>query len=150
MKSKLLPLDIQWINPVISIERVAHTHPWPKTMLEQSPDKLAYNRVLIVDGDVVGYFYSQCVAGEASLLNIAVAPIYQGQGYGKQLLSAFIECTKGANAQEAWLEVRASNVNAIKFYESQGFNESDRRYNYYPTMSGRHEDALIMSYWFEK
>ncbi|MGF1867772.1 ribosomal protein S18-alanine N-acetyltransferase [Enterovibrio norvegicus] len=148
MNAELLTLDEQWFDAVIKIERAAHSHPWAESMLAQAETKFACNRVLVVDGDVVGYFYGQCVAGEASLLNIAVAQTQQGKGYGKQLLLAFIDCMQSAGAQEAWLEVRESNVNAIRLYESQGFNEFDRRFDYYPIAGGR-EDALIMSYWFE-
>jgi ribosomal-protein-alanine N-acetyltransferase len=43
-----------------------------------------------------------------------------------------------------FLEVRPSNPNAIKLYQSLGFNEIGRRKDYYPARKGR-EDALVMA-----
>lgn len=148
MTTELLPLDSRWHDSVIAIEKSAHSHPWAESLLAKAEGKFDRNRVLVENGDVIGYFFAQCVAGEASLLNIAVSPAYQGKGYGKQLILAFLDCMREAGGQEAWLEVRESNRAAIGLYESVGFNEFDRRYDYYPSASGR-EDALIMSYWFE-
>ncbi|OEE85691.1 ribosomal-protein-alanine N-acetyltransferase [Enterovibrio norvegicus FF-162] len=148
MKTEILPMDDRWLDAVVSIERAAHSHPWAESLLRKPPTKFGCNRVLVMNDDVVGYFFAQCVAGEASLLNIAIAPMYQGKGFGKELLSGFLACMRKMDAQEAWLEVRESNQAAIKLYEALEFNEFDRRYGYYPTKAGK-EDALIMSYWFE-
>ncbi|MDF2185181.1 ribosomal protein S18-alanine N-acetyltransferase [Grimontia hollisae] len=148
MNPDILPMDSQWLDEVVRIEQAAHSHPWAESLLRKPESKFGCNRVLVVNQTLVGYFFAQCVAGEASLLNIAVSPDYQGQGYGKILLQAFLDCMKEMGGEEAWLEVRESNKAAIRLYESLGFNEFDRRYDYYPSATGR-EDALIMSYWFE-
>jgi len=42
-----------------------------------------------------------------------------------------------------FLEVRVSNRNAIRLYESTGFNEMAIRPRYYPAANGR-EDAMLM------
>lgn len=102
---------------------------------------------MLVDDEVVGYFYAQNIVGEVTLLNIAVAPHHQGKGYGKALIEHFLLVCEQAKAESAWLEVRESNVNAFGLYEWVGFNEVDRRRNYYPTATGK-EDAIIMSYIF--
>lgn len=145
--TQLLPID-QYLEQIIDIEKKAHTHPWSENLLKKAEGKFDCHRVFVQNDLVIGYFYSQCVAGEASLLNIAIAPEFQGQGFGKQLLEQYLSEMKLKQASEVWLEVRESNKIAIKLYESIGFNEFDRRYDYYPTAQGR-EDALIMSYWFE-
>ncbi|HHT7854957.1 TPA: GNAT family N-acetyltransferase, partial [Pasteurella multocida] len=44
-----------------------------------------------------------------------------------------------------WLEVRESNIAAQKLYEQLGFNEVDRRKNYYPTPHGQRENAIVMA-----
>ena len=62
-------------------------------------------------------------------------------------MEAFLDICEEDQADRAWLEVRESNSNAFGLYESIGFNEVDRRINYYPTKSGK-EDAIIMSYIF--
>jgi ribosomal-protein-alanine N-acetyltransferase len=107
----------------------------------------ACHHVLLVDGVLVGYFYAQNIVGEVTLLNIAVDPDQQGNGYGKLLVEHFLSISESAKAESAWLEVRESNVAALSLYESLGFNELDRRFNYYPTQKGK-EDAIIMSYLF--
>jgi hypothetical protein len=44
-------------------------------------------------------------------------------------------------ASSVYLEVRLSNITAIKLYEKLGFREIGRRSNYYPDSK---EDALVM------
>lgn len=148
MNAKLCPIDPKWLDEVVRIEALAHSSPWAESLLKKPETKFDCHRVLVKNAQLIGYFYAQCVAGEASLLNIVVAPDFQGNGYGKQLLTEFLNCMRSLGAQEAWLEVRESNCAAISLYQALEFNEFDRRINYYPTPNG-HEDALIMSYWFE-
>ena len=63
------------------------------------------------------------------------------------LLILFVDTCEALNAETAWLEVRESNTNAFQLYLKNGFNEVDRRLNYYPTESGK-EDAIIMCRFF--
>ncbi|NRB68225.1 MAG: ribosomal protein S18-alanine N-acetyltransferase [Vibrio sp.] len=144
---KLLPLAETHLESVYSIEIQAHTHPWTETMIRDVTNRGACHHVLIDDDKVVGYFYAQNIIGEVTLLNIAVDPTLQGKGYGKQLIESFLALCEQRNAESAWLEVRESNTRAAHLYESAGFNEVDRRRNYYPTSEGN-EDAIIMSYIF--
>lgn len=140
-------MDNEHISAVQSIEQLAHSHPWKPSMIAELNGRGAFNYVLMVAGQVVGYFYAQNIVGEVSLLNIAVAPEHQGKGYGRVLLSEFLKQCESRNAESAWLEVRASNHAAISLYLAQGFNEVDRRRDYYPAAQGR-EDAVIMSHYF--
>ncbi len=143
----LLPLTNAHLDSVYSIETQAHTHPWSETMIRDVTSRGACHHVLM-DGDkVVGYFYAQNIVGEVTLLNIAVDPAQQGRGYGKQLIESFLIMCEQLKAESAWLEVRESNTRAANLYEAVGFNEVDRRVNYYPTATGK-EDAIIMSYIF--
>ncbi len=143
----LLPLSGEHLDQVWMIERSAHTHPWSENMIRDVNSRGACHHVLVAEGEVVGYFYAQNIVGEVTLLNIAVNPSLQGKGYGKQLMQAFLDMCESSKAESAWLEVRESNQSAFGLYESIGFNEVDRRINYYPTASGK-EDAIIMSYIF--
>lgn len=145
--SILHPMSHKHLETVWQIERDAHSHPWSETMVRDLDSRGACHHVLLEDEDVVGYFYAQNIVGEVTLLNIAVKPSQQGKGYGKKLMTEFLAMCKAQKAQSAWLEVRESNTAAYGLYESLGFNEVDRRVNYYPTQSGK-EDAIIMSYIF--
>ncbi|MCG9678175.1 MULTISPECIES: ribosomal protein S18-alanine N-acetyltransferase [Vibrio] len=143
----LLPLAEAHLDSVYSIETQAHSHPWSEAMIRDVTSRGACHHVLLDDNTVVGYFYAQNIVGEVTLLNIAVDPTQQGKGYGKQLIESFLTMCEQLNAESAWLEVRESNTRAANLYEAVGFNEVDRRVNYYPTTTGK-EDAIIMSYIF--
>ena len=145
MIEQFAPLMPEHHDAVWRIEQIAHAFPWAESMIRKEPNQLAANFVWLVGNKVVGYLYGQNVVGEVTVLNLAIDPEYQGKGYGKKLLQAFIEAMKAAKGEEIWLEVRASNTRAYQLYESLGFNEINRREGYYPSANGR-EDALVMTY----
>ncbi|RJX70459.1 ribosomal-protein-alanine N-acetyltransferase [Vibrio sinensis] len=147
MTQQITALSTEHLDSVWRIEQLAHTHPWSETMIRNVKSRGAMHYVLIIDNHVVGYFYAQNIVGEVTLLNIAIDPGQQGKGYGKFLLEEFVTLCEQASAESAWLEVRASNTVAHQLYLNSGFNEVDRRINYYPSAQGR-EDAIIMSYFF--
>ncbi|WP_261823648.1 ribosomal protein S18-alanine N-acetyltransferase [Vibrio neonatus] len=141
----LIPLASTHLDSVWQIESTAHTHPWKRSMIDDLASRGAMHFAFENDEQLVGYFYAQNIVGEVTLLNIAVAPEKQGQGIGTQLIESFIELCESQDVESIWLEVRDSNKKAQTLYLNAGFNEVDRRTNYYPTASGR-EDAIIMSY----
>ncbi|HCG8431749.1 TPA: ribosomal protein S18-alanine N-acetyltransferase [Vibrio parahaemolyticus] len=149
MTIEILPMCSEHVEQVWQIEQQAHSHPWAESLVRDLSSRGACHHVMVEDGSVVGYFYAQNIVGEVTLLNIAVAPALQGKGYGQKLLGAFLNHCEQAKADSAWLEVRESNRPAIHIYEQAGFNEVDRRYDYYPAKTGNgKEDAIIMSYLF--
>lgn len=79
-------------------------------------------------GDVVGFMVSRATGpGERELLNVAVAPAMRRHGVARRLLAEALH-----NRQDMWfLEVRESNVAAIRLYESSGFRTMGHRKNYY-------------------
>ncbi len=79
---------------------------------------------------------------EAEIYNIAVSPGFQCKGAGAFLLNNFVELFANCAKINIWLEVRRSNVRAVKFYEAHGFNVSHARTNYYAAPA---EDALVMN-----
>lgn len=149
MTVEILPMCSEHVEQVWQIEQQAHSHPWAESLVRDLSSRGACHHVMVEDCSVVGYFYAQNIVGEVTLLNIAVAPALQGKGYGQKLLDAFLNHCEQAKADSAWLEVRESNHPAIHIYEQVGFNEVDRRYDYYPAKTGNgKEDAIIMSYLF--
>ena len=147
MTLQFTPLALEHLDQVWAIEQVAHSHPWAESMIRDLNSRGASHHVMIENDQVVGYFYGQNIVGEVTMLNLAVDPARQGKGYGKALVAHFLDVCEQAKAESAWLEVRESNQRAFALYESAGFNELDRRRNYYPTQKGK-EDAIIMSYIF--
>jgi ribosomal-protein-alanine N-acetyltransferase len=85
--------------------------------------------------------FAQNGGPEWELENIAVLPEFRRHGLGRRLLSALIKQARLQGAERIFLEVRVSNLAAIRLYELAGFQQLGRRKGYYlnPT-----EDALIL------
>jgi len=88
-----------------------------------------------------GYVIARAVAGEAEILNLAVAPEVRGRGLGGRLLDAMLDLLRRAKVREVFLEVRRGNAPAQALYASRGFEVVGQRANYY-----RHpvEDAIVL------
>jgi ribosomal-protein-alanine N-acetyltransferase len=99
--------------------------------------------VLAEDGkdNVVGFSLYRTIADDAELLLLAVSPDCQRQGIGRDLLGHFIEDAKKNGADRIHLEVRDGNP-AIRLYEAAGFEQANRRRNYYHGRGGGQFDAL--------
>lgn len=96
------------------------------------------------DRELVGHAVLACQVDEAHLLNICVAPAWQGIGYGQRLLRRMIDVARWHAVSRMLLEVRPSNAVAVHVYRRHGFEEIGRRPRYYPARQGR-EDALVMA-----
>ena len=98
--------------------------------------------VLAEDGDnVVGFSLYRTIAEDSELLLLAVHPDSRGHGIGHQLLSHFVEDSKKKGANRIHLEVRDGN-SAIDLYRAAGFEQVNRRRNYYRGRGGGSFDAL--------
>jgi len=99
--------------------------------------------VLAEDGEanVVGFSLYRTIVDDAELLLLAVEPNSRGKGIGRQLLSNFIADAKSSGATRVHLEVRDGNP-AIQVYETAGFEQANRRRNYYRGRNGAAFDAL--------
>ncbi|MBM4295331.1 MAG: GNAT family N-acetyltransferase, partial [Deltaproteobacteria bacterium] len=63
------------------------------------------------------------------------------RGVGRALLAEALRRAREEGAGAAWLEVRPSNTDALKLYESFGFMEVGVRPKYY---GDNQEDALVL------
>lgn len=80
-------------------------------------------------------------ANDVDLYNIAVRPEDRRSGLGSRLLAELLGHIRPHGVGNIWLEVRASNLAAIRFYESQGFFPELTRPNFYTAPV---ESAVIM------
>jgi ribosomal-protein-alanine N-acetyltransferase len=101
--------------------------------------------MLMADFEVLGYFVAMKGVDEVHLLNITVAPEYQGQGWSRVLLDALAIWARGQAAEWLWLEVRVNNLRALRVYEAHGYRRVGQRKGYYPAVNGQREDAIVMS-----
>lgn len=90
---------------------------------------------------VAGFLVARELVGETEVLNFAVRADVRRQGIGSTLVDAAVEWSRGLGAEKVLLEVRASNIAAIRFYEGHGFVEAGRRAKYYAAPV---EDALVL------
>jgi ribosomal-protein-alanine N-acetyltransferase len=140
----LRPMREGDVEAVHDVERRAYEFPWTAGIFRDClrADYIAW--VLERDGAILGYFLMSLAAGEAHVLNIAVAPEQQGRGHGRRMLRSLVHLARARGAQRIFLEVRPSNGGAIALYHREGFNEIGRRPRYYPARDGR-EDAIVMA-----
>jgi len=74
-------------------------------------------------------------------LTIAVHPQYRQRRLGSALLLYLLEEGGRLGAQRMFLEVRASNLQALRLYARLGFQKTMIRQGYY---SDNGEDALVL------
>ena len=138
---KMLPDDAEAVERV---EKACFAMPWSRKSFwqEASNDKAYY--LLAIDEEaeqlVIGYTGMWVLFDEAQITNVAVNPIYQNRGVGRQMMSAIMQIAKDKGANAMTLEVRPSNSSAVHLYESLGFKSVGRRRGYYEDG----EDAEIM------
>jgi ribosomal-protein-alanine N-acetyltransferase len=141
------PMVVSDVDEVFALETSVYPHPWSRGNFI---DSLAsgYNSWTLRDdaGALVGYFLLMPVVDEAHLLNVAVARERQREGLGLYLLDKVCACARGLLMESILLEVRPSNLRALKVYEQYGFAEIGRRKAYYPAHNGQREDAIVMRF----
>ena len=146
VEAQFEPLTEARLGEVVAIEGAAYEHPWTRGNFIDSLRSGYQAQLLGAQDAVLGYFVAMKGVDEVHLLNITVAPVYQGQGWGRVMLDALAIWSRGQGAQWLWLEVRISNARARQVYENYGFREVGLRRAYYPDNHGKREDAVVMSY----
>jgi len=127
---------------VFEIERLSFTTPWSKILFFNEIHKQrSIAKVATANGKVTGYICSNYVADEGHILNLAVHPDFRGKGIAKRLFRDILEELKERECRFLFLEVRASNIAARKFYEGFGFEVVGNRKGYYTQPK---EDAALM------
>ncbi len=140
---KLRPMRAADLDRIMEIEPVIYAHPWTRGNFEDSM-RVGYSCWVIDCGAVmVGYGVLMIGVREAHLLNLSVAPEWQGRGLGRSLLEHFLRIGRESDAQQMLLEVRPSNASARRLYADFGFRDISVRRGYYPGAGGR-EDAILM------
>jgi ribosomal-protein-alanine N-acetyltransferase len=94
------------------------------------------------NGEIAGFIVARRIANDLEILNFAVRPTARRQGIGAALLGETLRWGSAFSAEQAFLEVRASNLAALRFYEHHKFQVTGRRPSYYTAPI---EDALVLS-----
>lgn len=94
-----------------------------------------------IDSEIVGFAGIWIAIDEAHITNIVTKKSYRNKGIGKILLENIITLSNSLNLDSITLEVRESNIPAIKLYEKYNFKNLGIRKNYYENS----ENAIIMT-----
>ncbi|HJN15443.1 MAG TPA: ribosomal protein S18-alanine N-acetyltransferase [Armatimonadota bacterium] len=130
------------IEAIIAIENTSFSAPWPPEAFEEELSRrIATYLVAMTAGQLAGYAGMWCVAGEAHIMNIAVAPSRRRRGIGEALLLTLIDNARERGSALAYLERRESNDAAARLYAKLGFQAVGRRRRYYRDTG---EDAILM------
>ena len=139
-------MTVHDLPAVMAVEVSVYSHPWSRGNFI---DSLAAGYVAEVlragEAGLVGYFVALPGVDELHLLNITVAPAWQGLGHGLSLLDAVQSQARTRSLATLWLEVRVGNQRARDLYRRLGYAEVGLRRNYYPAAAGQREDAVVMS-----
>ncbi len=135
---EMIDLDVP---AVANIERLSFASPWSEdALMKELGNTLACYYILESNEQLLGYIGTWIIFDEAQITNVAVHPEFQGNGFGRKILSYFFVQMKAKGMNVITLEVRPSNDHAIMLYKSFGFREIGRRKEYY---LDNKEDALI-------
>ncbi len=141
---RFVPLDRARIGDVMRLERRIYPFPWTIGNFEDAL-RSGYSAWTMVarDDAIIAYSVAMLAVDEAHLLNLAVEPQLQRQGYGWQMLDWTARTMHEYGARSLLLEVRPSNAAALRLYRQYGFAPIGTRHGYYPARWGR-EDAIVM------
>jgi len=131
------------LTEVATIEQKSYAFPWSENIFRDCL-RVGYTcRALDLAGQIIGYGVMSLGAGEAHILNVCVREEFRHLGFGRRLLEHLLERAGSSGVSEAFLEVRPSNLAAIRLYQRLGFEQIGIRRGYYQAPDGR-EDAIVL------
>lgn len=134
-------LEAKDVEAVIRLEKLCFPTRWTREQFLLGLERGAFRiHGIWMLRTLVAYAAFSLIAGEMELLNIAVHPLHRRKGLGRRLLGHVLGICRRERAEEAFLEVRRSNLPAIDLYGKFGFMQVGVRKRYYPD---NNEDALL-------
>lgn len=100
-----------------------------------------------IEDTLVGHGGFTAVLDEGYITNIAVCPDFRRKGIAYALTESMKDEAQKLKLSFLTLEVRESNLAAIKLYEKAGFEAVGKRKSFY---SDPKEDAVLMTFYFKK
>ena len=132
------------LDEVMRVEREAYKSPWARAVFEEELGR-AWARVDVLrappGGTVRAFANYWLVRDEVHLLNVATHPEARRRGYAARLVQRVIDFARTEWCEVVTLEVRRSNVGAMRLYRGLGFRPVGVRPKYYAEDG---EDAIVM------
>jgi ribosomal-protein-alanine N-acetyltransferase len=135
------------LDAVYRINRLSFTtDAWSRDAMERE-FRLPYSHRFVVEsgGEVIGYTFVWVIRGEAFIMTFAVDPGWRRKGVGRWFLGRIIDLLRD-KARVISLDVRKSNLPAIRLYRSMGFKVVKERPRFYSDG----ENALLMELRLDK
>lgn len=141
------------VDGMTALDALCFSAPWSRKSFasEVCENPLARYLVAEIVGDgpdgegrkprLAGYAGLWAVGEEGHITNVAVHPDCRRRHLGRLLVASLISQTYREGLRDYTLEVRVSNLPAIRLYENFGFREAGVRKGYY---EDNNEDAMIM------
>lgn len=130
------------VPQVARLEQQCFADPWSERSVGSELENPLSLWLVALEGEqVVGYVGSQTVLEETDMMNIAVSADFRRKGIARALIEALVEKLREKGSHCLTLEVRISNIPALRLYEYMGFTQVGLRKNYYRNPK---EDACIL------
>jgi [ribosomal protein S18]-alanine N-acetyltransferase len=145
LKSRLLirELESRDVESVLGIQRAyPEVAQWTALDYQRVADGDMAGWVGDENGEIVGFLIARQIATDIEVLNLAVLIGTRRRGIGTALLKNALDWGRELAAEKAFLEVRMSNLAAMRFYERNQFEVTARRPRYYLAPV---EDALLLA-----
>jgi ribosomal-protein-alanine N-acetyltransferase len=153
-----MPMQPSDMRGVMSLEAISHSHPWTQGQFLDSltaghwaycirPEMTAKAESLSNLPELWGYCILYPAVDELHLLNITIDPVLRRNGIGSRVMQAIEGIATQQKMSRIILEVRPSNIPAVKLYERMGYAIIGVRRGYYPAdeVTGKREDAGVMA-----
>ena len=139
---KAIKVAREHLAGIARLEELCFSEPWSEKALELLLSDTALGLVCLNDQGVpVSYVGMLTVLDEGQITNVATHPAYRRQGLASTLLRALVAEARARDLKTLSLEVRESNLAAVRLYEGHGFSVVGRRRSFY---KDPREDALVM------
>lgn len=144
---RIRPMQAADVPAVSDLDQRSFTLPWPARAFESELSN-PMARSWVVDlpqqeqQPLIACLVIWLILDEAHIATLAIDAAYRRQGIARVLLGYALLSAQKEGAVCALLEVRRSNLAALRLYESSGFVQVGVRKKYY---SDNQEDALLMN-----
>lgn len=139
---EVIRMSEEHVAEVSRIESETFSMPWSaESFLEMITCEYALYLVAKDQDKILGCCGIRNLCGDGEITNVVVRKECRHQGIGYMMLTELMKQSRQMGVRSYTLEVRQSNMAAIRLYERLGFITEGIRKNFYEKPT---EDALIM------
>jgi ribosomal-protein-alanine N-acetyltransferase len=142
-KLELVKLTPEHLPAVFKIQHEGLSSAWTFENVQNTLENIhSFSFGLFLSDKLVSFCLATLVLDEVNILSVVTHKEYRRQGYASCLLQEVIDLAKQQKIDSFFLEVRESNLAAVRLYEAFGFVKLTERKDYYQNPT---ENALVMA-----